>query len=390
MFTSVTTQKVTARKPAAKSFWTFHNVNLKLHLWLGLASAVFLLILAVTGSIIAFEVEIERWLHRSLYYVQQGTQPLPESRLIQEVEQRFAPGKVRHVVLPRSPKMSQIMQVAGAGGPAARRDTFQAWVNPYTGAIVGTRTGPSKTQRVLQFIHQFHLHMGLADVGKMGDLGKLLLSIASAILLFEAAFGILLWWKLKRATIKLRKASWFRVCFDLHNVLGIYSAVFLVLISFTGVLIGFEWAESAIFKITHSEPLLIRGPVHSKIFEGATPISVDRAIDTALQQIPNTTVTTIQPPAAKNGVYAIGLRTWDEFSDAVHSTVWIDQYSGSVLRVQNFDTASRGYRVIRWNRSLHTGDVLGFGGHMIMSLTSIALVGMVITGVVIWWKKLAI
>lgn len=384
---SVITQERAARKPA-KSFWTFHNVNLKLHLWLGLASAGFLFILAVTGAIIAFEVEIEHWLHPGLYYVQQGAQPLPESQLIRGVEQQFAPGKVRIVALSRSPKVSQMMRVVDKNGVGAG-NAFEAWVNPYTGAVVGTRTGPSKTQLVLRAIHQFHLHMGLADVGKIGDVGKLLLSTASFILLFEALFGVFLWWKL-RATVKFRKASWFRICFDVHNVLGIYTALFLVLISFTGILIGFDWAEPAIFKVTHSEPFVIRRQLHSTVVDGATPVGVDRAIEKALQQIPNTTVTTIQMPAAKNGVYAIGLRTWDEFSDAVHSTVWIDQYSGNVLRTQNFDTESAGYRVIRWNRSLHTGDVLGFWGHLIMSLTSIVLVGMVITGVVIWWKKLAI
>jgi uncharacterized iron-regulated membrane protein len=84
------------------------------------------------------------------------------------------------------------------------------------------------------------------------------------------------------------------------------------------------------------------------------------------------------------------MRVPEETSEAVHSSVAVDQFSGKVLRVQNFMTESLGYRVIRYNRSLHTGDVLGFWGHLIMSVTSLVLVGMVITGIVIWWKKLAI
>jgi uncharacterized iron-regulated membrane protein len=51
---------------------------------------------------------------------------------------------------------------------------------------------------------------------------------------------------------------------------------------------------------------------------------------------------------------------------------------------------SLGYRVIRFNRSIHTGDVFGFASHVFLSLLCLLLVAMVITGVVIWWKKLAV
>src|SRR3989442_12048216 len=54
----------------------------------------------------------------------------------------------------------------------------------------------------------------------------------------------------------------------------------------------------------------------------------------------------------------------------------------------NFLTDSPGYRVIRFNRSIHTGDVWGTPGHILVSLSSLLLVVMVITGLVIWFKKL--
>ena len=41
-------------------------------------------------------------------------------------------------------------------------------------------------------------------------------------------------------------------------------------------------------------------------------------------------------------------------------------------------------------RSIHTGDVLGTPTHIVVSLSSLLLVAMVLTGVVIWWKKLAV
>jgi uncharacterized iron-regulated membrane protein len=45
--------------------------------------------------------------------------------------------------------------------------------------------------------------------------------------------------------------------------------------------------------------------------------------------------------------------------------------------------------MVRLNRAIHTGDFWGTPGHVVVSLTSLLLGIMVITGLVIWWKKLA-
>ncbi|HZQ92335.1 MAG TPA: PepSY-associated TM helix domain-containing protein, partial [Terriglobales bacterium] len=212
--------------------------------------------------------------------------------------------------------------------------------------------------------------------------------IASAVLAAETLLGLIVWWRLKRASINFR-GSWFRICFDAHSALGIYSAIFVLLVALTGCVIGFEFVEPLIFKLTHSQPYLTQRPPKST--PGPGLVTVDQAIAIARRALPAATaVTTIQLPATPTASYVIGLRVPEETSEATHSSVWVDQYSGAVLRTQNFLTDSLGYRVIRFNRSLHTGDVWGVTGHALMGLTSLLLVIMVVTGTIIWWKKLAV
>ncbi len=371
-------------RSAKSSFWTFHNVALKLHLWLGLASALFLLVLGLTGAIIAFEPEADRWLHPGLWYVKPAGQTLPEAQLVHNVEQRFAPAKVRTVMLPRYPGLAQVMLLGDPGrtGAPDLREGRRVFVNPYDGSVLGERTGMPRSQRVLAAIHQLHLHMA------MGETGTLILSIASAVLAAETLLGLIVWWRLKRASINFR-GSWFRICFDAHSALGIYSAIFVLLVALTGCVIGFEFVEPLIFKLTHSQPYLTQRPPKST--PGPGLVTVDQAIAIARRALPAATaVTTIQLPATPTASYVIGLRVPEETSEATHSSVWVDQYSGAVLRTQNFLTDSLGYRVIRFNRSLHTGDVWGVTGHALMGLTSLLLVIMVVTGTIIWWKKLAV
>jgi uncharacterized iron-regulated membrane protein len=115
----------------------------------------------------------------------------------------------------------------------------------------------------------------------------------------------------------------------------------------------------------------------------------DQVLDIARRAMPNATPSVLVRPLRAAGSYTVLMRVPEETSEAVHSSVTIDQYSGKVLAVRNFETESAGYRWIRFNRSIHTGDIFGLASHIVVSLSSLALAAMVVTGFVIWWKKLA-
>ena len=358
---------------------TARAVVLKIHLWLGVSAAIFLAILGLTGSIIAFENDIDHWLHPSLYYVQVGPQALPEADLIQAVQQRFAPARVAAVHIFRQPDLAHVMQL---------NDRSTVLVSQYDAHVLGRVTGPSTTQKIIGSVHQLHTHLvpDPRSAPKAATIGAVIVQIAGFILCLLVILGLILWWRTKRASIGW-KAPWFRISFDAHQTIGIYSALFLFIASLTGVLV--ERAE-LIVRLTNS-PQPLRFPhLESGVAAGVVPISVDRAKEFALTVIPGTTVTDIQVPLNPKGVFMVILRVPEETSEAAHSYIFIDQYSGKVLHAMNFLTDSPGYRVIRFNRSIHTGDVWGAPGHVLVSLSSLLLVVMVVTGLVIWLKKLAL
>lgn len=375
------TQNIGIAQGGAKKTSAVRTVLLKTHLWLGLAGALFLLILGVTGSIMAFEGDIDHWLHPSLYYVQEGPQKLSQQDLVHRVEQQFAPARVAQVQIPRQPNLVELM---------ALTDRSAVLVNPYDGSFRAHMTGPSSTQKLLGQIHQFHLRLtpDPRNWPNVSKVGKVIISFAGLILCLQVPIGIYLWWRTKRATIQWK--SWFRASFDIHHAVGIYAALFLFIAGFTGILIGFDFGEEIIYSITHSEPPERPRPPQSTVIPGATPISADQALEIARQAMPDATVAGFQLPMNPRASYIVLMRVPEETSEAVHSFVSIDQYSGKPLRAENFKTQSLGYRVIRFNRSIHTGDVLGLPTHIIVSLSSLLLVVMVITGFLIWWKKLAV
>lgn len=117
---------------------------LKIHLYLGLVAALFLAVLGLTGSIMAFEGDIEHWLHPSLWYVVEGSRPFAEGDLIAGVERQFAPARVAAVQISQHRNLAQLMDLT---------DRSRVTVNPYTGAVLGRITGPDPIGRWLGYIH---------------------------------------------------------------------------------------------------------------------------------------------------------------------------------------------------------------------------------------------
>ena len=354
---------------------------LRIHLWLGAAAGLFLIVLGVTGSIIAFESDIDHWLRPGMWYVS-GDRPLAEGALVASVEQRVGPAHVGSIEIPQQRNLAQRMSLT---------DGTSVTVNPYTGAILGRVKRPTRTDRILGQIHQIHLRLAPnPQRDAWAPAGKVIVSYAGLILCMLAPTGLVLWFRSRRATVKWQKASWFRRCFDLHLAIGIWAGFFLFVAGFTGILIGFESGERAIFALTHSERPKFGPRPQSVPQPGAAPIGVDRATEMARGALPPGAIDMIFLPTNPKGAYDVVVRVPEETSGSAHSDAVIDQYTGKVLQLRDFLTDSQGYRWIRFNRSIHTGDFGGLAGHILMSLTSLLLVAMVITGFVIWLKKLAV
>jgi uncharacterized iron-regulated membrane protein len=110
-----------------------------------------------------------------------------------------------------------------------------------------------------------------------------------------------------------------------------------------------------------------------------------RASDDAL---PNSRTVAVSVPRGPKNVYVVQKRVPQDQSRNAQSNVFIDQYSGKVLKMDDFNKISPGYRAVRINRSIHTGDYWGLPSHIILSVSSALLAVMAVTGIIIWWKKL--
>ena len=80
---------------------------LRLHLWLGVAAGLFLIVLGLTGSIMAFEGDIDHWLHPGRWYVSPRVTDMSEGALVALVERQVASARVGAIELSQQPNLAE-------------------------------------------------------------------------------------------------------------------------------------------------------------------------------------------------------------------------------------------------------------------------------------------
>jgi uncharacterized iron-regulated membrane protein len=359
------------------------RIILNIHLFLGVSAAFFLLILSATGMVIAFEHDIDRWLHPSLWLVKPLGRQLPEQELIRIAERTYSPARVVTVQVFSRPDVVQILQMSDRGS---------VYIDPWSGSIRGRVAGPTRTQKWLGYIHQLHLRLipDPASTPSLSAPGKLIVSCAGLAMCLLVPTGFILWWRTRTTSIQW-SGSWFRVFFDVHRVVGIYAFVLLFVSAFTGVLIGFDFAEKIIYSAMHSPmPTRLKPPLAEES-AGRPSITVDQAMSAARNAIAGSIITQVRLPANAKSAFTVSVRTPLDYSigGAVPIPIYVDPYSGRAVQVQDLFVESPGYRMVRLNRAIHTGDYWGTPGNILMALSSLIVGVMVVTGTIIRIKKLS-
>jgi uncharacterized iron-regulated membrane protein len=343
---------------------------LQLHLIVALVAGLFLAVFGITGSIMAFEPELDRLLHARVAYVTPRGAPKPLAALGAAASAASPGERVTGYLMSVSPNVSWQVLFRGRG----------VFVDQYTAAVLGTRDpGPDLLAR----IHQLHLRLLIQN---RADTGKAIMTWAGAALLVLLLSGLYLWWPLKRVAIQRGRRFWF----DLHNAAGIVSFAFLLAIAVTGIVIGFDdRIVPLIYAATRSAPVAMYARIPPfTVTPHGSPIGPDRAIAIARDALPGTTPISVNVPAPA-GVYAVSARFPEDLTPGGRSRVYIDQYSGAVLIAEGSRTAPAGSRVITLNRAIHTGDLFGMPSKILMSVASLAVVVQLVSGLLLWWRKRA-
>ncbi|MDP3009611.1 MAG: PepSY-associated TM helix domain-containing protein [Methylococcales bacterium] len=292
----------------------WRRVWLNCHLYLGLTVGLVFVLAGLTGSLLVFYVELDEVLNPALQISADSAQQ-PYETWLQALNKAHPerPAAWR-IELPRH---EQAMAVARYYKPQETQHLhfapYMVWLNPYTADVVSSRFWG---QTVMTWLYDLHYTLLLDTTG------KLIMSIIGGVLLVLLITGIYLWLpapnKWRTALTFKRHSSTARLIFDVHKLNGVYGLVLLLLLVITGILL--ELPDTFNPMINQISPLYEMPKVASQP-QNKARISVDAAVNIAVQQYPKAQLRWIETPANATGSYRIMLYQTGEPSQRFPKTM---------------------------------------------------------------------
>ena len=340
---------------------TFRGFLMWVHLVLGLTGSVIIAIVAVTGAYITFQQPLARWLN-PIPVVESQSASLDALAIVRGVEERFAPRRVASIAI-------------GEGNQATTvrlRDRSTVFVDPSNSSIIGVREARFASLENLTLVMR-RLHTSLV----LGRKGTLLVVLATAQSLLLALTGIWLWWRKKHWQFRAWRGPWFRISWDLHSASGIWFLIPVLSMVVTGLLIAMP---SPVYRVVGVAPTPWRNAPPSANTDSQEQVPLARAIAVADSVLPGGVIG-VTIPGSHEGSFAVNRST---------ETVFVDQFTGALIEVRTKGAPNEADDAYTMVEELHTGELFGVPGRTIMTLGTLMLAVMTVTGVVLGWKRLLI
>jgi uncharacterized iron-regulated membrane protein len=376
----------------------------RIHLYLGLAAGLVILVCCLTGAVLVFEKDLQMALNKDRYYVTQTSQRQTLAQLTKSIKQTHSQFRINSVKLyddptrsvefnvspqPRKNKKEQKADrketaVKGKEAAPRRQPGLTLFVNPYTGAVLD-----AYNYRETFFYQVFALHRWL--LGGEGSIGKYIVGVSTLIFLFILLTGIILWWPKTRKIMQQRlrvkwDAGWKRINHDFHLVFGFYSAIFLFIFAFTGLAWSFEWFNKGIYTVTNS-PMKPPAPPQSVYVAEVAPLSLDRALAGAQSLYPQGAFYNISLPKDSTEAISVAVMGPNPAHESATDVVYLDQYSGAVVGQLPFASRSTGAKVRSYFKPVHTGSLWGMPSKIVAFVVCLLGVTFPITGVIMWVNR---
>lgn len=355
------------------------KVWLAAHLWVGLLAGPLFVLIGLTGSLLVFDHALDERLNPGLLLTEGSGTRRPVADVIAAAERSYPEGG-RAAAVSRPRVEDGVWTVWFAGGTADAPAFTQVLVDPYTAEVKGRRAWGEYTMSVV-----YKLHFQLLG----GRTGQTVVGIGGFLLAASVCSGLLLWWPLWRAGWRAGFAvrGGLRRMYDLHKLTGVASAVFLLVIAFTGVYMAFPKTAKAAVTAFGDETKPPDGLTSAAGHSGPA-VAPDRAVTLALEQFPEATFDHLHPPQGDDGVYEVAVRQPGEPTRSFGRTqVYLDAHTGAVLAVRDprDDTAADAF--MAWQFPLHNGEAFGLAGRWVVFFAGLAPAVLYVTGVLLWRRK---
>ena len=350
------------------------------HKWSSLVCTVFMLLLCLTGLPLIFHHEIGHALGTEVDppAMSPDTPRISLDRVLEVARARY-PNRVVQFVS-QEEDSDEVWYVTMTPTPAPTGDFQQVPVDARTGAVLPR---PPLHQGFMWVMAQLHVELFAGQPGKLflGAMGLLLLaSIVSGVVLYAPFMRKLAFGEVRQH--RSRRIRWL----DLHNLLGIVTLAWLLVVGATGVLN--TWAELLQQRWQATELASVLGPYREQpVITNAERAPAQRALEAALGHVPGTKVTFIAFPGTTFSSprhLTFYLRGNEPLTSRLPQPVLVDAGGAKVTAAARLPWYLIALQV---SRPLHFGDYGGMPMKIIWAALDIVSIVVLASGLYLWLAR---
>jgi uncharacterized iron-regulated membrane protein len=308
----------------------------QIHLWTGIGTGLYVLLISVTGSAIVFRNEIYQKAGSGARTVQARGAKLPAEDLKKIIKQKYPDNSLSFIFEGKQPTTATEVWMEHG------KERVQKLFDPYTGEDLGDSV--PQAIRVAAWLAKLHTDL------LYGDIGRKVNGVGAVFLTLLCVSGFIVWWPgaaswRRNLTFDFR-SNWKRLNWDLHSAIGFWSFALIFMWAVTGIYLAFPLPFQKI--INH----------YSTLIQYAIPEDVTLAAPTAPDP---TALVLAQPSQPKSFTFGKGRRP--------------------IIR------RSAGDNLIHWIYYLHFGNFAGPKTKALWVVLGLLPVILFVTGGIMWWNR---
>ncbi len=352
------------------------RVLFQIHLWSGILFSLYLIVIALTGSLLVFKDELTRTTlppHLSAY---QPAHTASISSVMDAFQRRYPTAHVTDLYTPWPTIPAYLLTAVTSTGAQ-----FNLVADPVTATLY------PQTRVWVNKVYDLHVFLLLGRAH-----GEQINAIGAAVLLLLCVTGLFLWWQgaanWTRALVVSLSGNWRRINFDLHHAIGFWTLFIVFWWSLSGVYFGFYKPIVAV--VNRISPLrgMASPQLPSSISAGPHRASLQSILAAARQASPQGRLFSISDPSLRGSVvYAqMDLRAPADFSH--RDILSIDTANAQVLTDWHYGANHSLGDWFLWSmHPLHFGTLWGLPFKILWCLLGISLSILTVTGIIMYWNR---
>jgi uncharacterized iron-regulated membrane protein len=368
---------------------TLRKVLFWIHLASGVVAGAVILVMSGTGALLALKPQILNLVDRDVRFVpppSASTARLGVQAMVDRAREARPDGQVASIALDADRGAAAVVSLGREGS---------VYVDPYSGRVLGE--GSNSAQVFFRALEDWHRWVGVSAENRAT--GRAVAAACNLAFLALAISGLYLWWPHKWLPGHVKAVLMFRRRhstgrardFNWHNTIGFWCAPLLIVMTTSGVVMSYPWANRLLYTWTRSPlptpPAVERVP-RAAGAAGAHAENLDQLWARAERQVPDWRTITLRLPTRAGSplVFSISdARHWNRFA---RSQLTLDAATGDAVRWEPYAGTSRGQKARGWLRFAHTGELGGLPGQLAAGIGCVGGVVLVCTGLALAWRRL--